>query len=133
MKYDDFIKEVQTRGRLSSQGEAVQAIRATLEVLGQRITQKEAEHLASELPQEIGVYLRDAGDTERFDLDEFFERVNKIEKSSVDLAESVHHARAVISVVKDAISEGEINDILAQLPDEFEPLFKSGSEGPMNK
>jgi uncharacterized protein (DUF2267 family) len=133
MKYDDFVKTVQTRARLSSLGEAVQAIRATLEALGQRISQEEADHLASELPQEIGVYLREAGNAEKFDLDEFFKRVNESERKSVDLADSVHHARSVISVLQDAVSKGEMGDIRSQLPEEFDPLFEAGSEGSMSQ
>jgi uncharacterized protein (DUF2267 family) len=39
--------------------------------------------------------------------------------------------RAVISVLKEAVSEGEINDIIDQLPEEYEPLFESGCEGPL--
>jgi uncharacterized protein (DUF2267 family) len=82
------------------------------------------------LPEEIGRYLREVeGPAERFDLNEFFERVSGHEGS--DLPVAVHHARVVTSVVRDAVTEGEIEDVLAQLPDEYKPLFESGSEGEM--
>ncbi|MBD3181562.1 DUF2267 domain-containing protein [Candidatus Poribacteria bacterium] len=132
MKYDDFVKEVQTRARLNTLGEAVEATRATLEALGKCISQEEANHLMSELPKEIGVYLEDIGEPERFSLDDFFKYINQNERKSVGLAESVHHARSVISVLQDAVSKGEMNDIKSMLSEEFEPLFRAGSEDYMS-
>lgn len=37
----------------------------------------------------------------------------------------------VIEVLGEAISPGEMNDIRAQLPEEFAPLFEAGSTGRM--
>jgi uncharacterized protein (DUF2267 family) len=130
MKYDEFIGQVQHRARLSSRGEAVQATRATLEVLRQRLAGGEPKDLASQLPPEIGRYLRGAEAAEGFDLEEFFKRVS--EKESAELPEAIHHARAVISVLKEAVTPGEMEDIRAQLPDGFGPLFESGSEGALS-
>lgn len=131
MTYDEFIGQVQSRARLGSTGEAVRATRATLEVLGQRLFGGEAKDLAAQLPQEVGYYLRQGKSNERFGLNEFFRRVS--ESEGVDLPVAVHHARAVISVVHDAVSQGEIDDVRDQLPEEFAPLFEAGSEGALNK
>lgn len=127
MQYDEFIGLVQNRARLASNGEAVRATRATLEVLGTRLYGGEVEDLAAQLPAEVGHYLRQVESNETFGLDEFFERVSRHEQ--VDLPEAVHHARAVISVIQEAVSPGEIEDVRAQLPAEFNPLFEAGSEG----
>lgn len=130
MNYSEFIGQVQSRGRMASEGEALKATRVTLEVLGQRLAGGEPRNLAAQLPEEIGRFLHDDDDTgERFDLDEFFRRVS--EREGVDLPVSVHHARAVISVLTEAVSRGEIDDVRAQLPEEFAPLFAAGSEGEM--
>lgn len=129
MQYDEFIGLVQNRARLASNGEAVRATRATLEVLGTRLFGGEAEDLAAQLPEEVGYYLRQVEINETFGLDEFFKRVSQREK--IDLPQAVHHARAVISVVQEAVSAGEMADVQAQLPDEFAPLFEAGSEGTM--
>ncbi len=43
-----------------------------------------------------------------------------------------HHARAVVSELQDAVTGGEIDDVKSRLPDEFMPLFESGSEGKLN-
>jgi uncharacterized protein (DUF2267 family) len=128
MKYNEFVGQVQHRARQSSVDEAVGAIRATLATLGQRLAGGEAENLAAQLPPEIGRYLAEIeADGERFGLDEFFERVGK--KEGTDLPDAAHHARAVVSVLSEAVSQGEINDMRAQLPEEYAPLFDSGSEG----
>lgn len=132
MNFDEFIGRVQSRGRMASEGEALKATRATLEVLGQRLAGGEPSNLAAQLPEEIGRFLHaDGGTGERFDLDEFFRRVS--EREGVDLPVSVHHARAVIAVLQEAVSAGEMRDVRAQLPTEFAPLFEAGSEGQMTR
>jgi uncharacterized protein (DUF2267 family) len=130
MRYHEFIGKVQNRARLGTTGEAVRATRATLEVLGERLYGGAAENLAAQLPSELGNYLTERKENQSFNLDEFFERVSVREK--VDLPRAVHHARAVISVVQEAVTEGEIEDVRAQLPDEYDQLFESGSEGEMS-
>lgn len=62
-----------------------------------------------------------------FNLEQFFQRV--AERESADLPQAVHHARAVISVLQEAVTPGEVADVRAQLPDEYDPLFDAGSEG----
>jgi len=54
------------------------------------------------------------------------------EREGVDLPDAVHQARAVISVLGEAVSPGEMADARAQLPDEYDPLFGLGSEGEMD-
>jgi uncharacterized protein (DUF2267 family) len=129
MEYDTFVGEVQQRTHLSSRDEVERATRATLETLVQRMAGGEAHDLASQLPPEIGKYVQGerAGSGERFSLDEFFQRVSQ--REGVDVPEAVSHARAVIKVVNEAVSQGEINDVRAQLPADFAPLFEAGSSG----
>jgi uncharacterized protein (DUF2267 family) len=130
MQYTEFVGHVQNRARLGTQGEAVRAIRATLETLGERMVKGQAENLAAQLPQEIGYYLQQQADTtDRFSLDEFFERVAK--RENVDMPDATHHARAVVSVLAEAVPPGQLQRVKGQLPDEFEPLFAAGSEGKM--
>jgi len=49
----------------------------------------------------------------------------------VDYPDAVFHARAVIAVLRQAVSPGEMLDVRAQLPPEFGPLFAEGAEGKM--
>jgi len=123
MQYDKFIGLVHNRARLASSGEAVRATRATLEVLGQRLFGGEPKDLAAQLPQEIGRFLLEADESESFGLNEFYERVSQ--KEGVDLPVAVHHARAVMTVVQEAVSAGEWDDLQEQLPDEYNDLFEA--------
>jgi uncharacterized protein (DUF2267 family) len=129
MQYHEFVGQVQNRARLGTTGEAVRAINATLETLGERIDEGEARHLAAQLPQEIGKYLEQAKTTESFELDEFFERVAT--RETVDLPDSVHHARVVVDVLLEAVTPDQVDHLRAQLPGEYEELLSAGSEGEM--
>ncbi len=123
MDYDSFIGQVHHRAHLSSKGQAVAAVRATLTTLAQRLTPEETKDLAAQLPQEIAVYLR-GGDQlgpERLAVHEFLQRVAG--REHVDMATANFHARVVLSMIKESVSKGELDDVLAQLPDEYHPLF----------
>jgi len=130
MKFDDFTGKVQHKAKLATTDEALAAIRATLETLAERTAGDEAENLAAQLPEEIGKYLHGKQIVERFSLADFFDRVT--EKEGVDKPFAVHHARAVIDVLQEAVSEGEIDNLRAQLPDEWDPLFEQGAEGDLD-
>ena len=127
MKFDEFTGKVQHKAQLASTDEALAAIRATLETLSERTAGDEAQNLAAQLPREIGQYLEDSHIVERFPLSEFFNRVT--EKEGIDKPVAVFHARAVIDVLQEAVSEGEIKNLRSQLPDEWDPLFEMGAEG----
>lgn len=125
MQHDEFIGQVQHRAHLSSRGAAERATRAVLETLAERLDGGEAKDLAAQLPREIGLHLtRDpqrAWESERLSLDEFYQRVS--ERETVDLPAAVHHARAVMSVVSEAVSAGEMHDVRQQLGEAYAPLF----------
>jgi uncharacterized protein (DUF2267 family) len=134
MKYDEFIEQVQKRANLVSQSEAERATRATLETLAERLSEKERLDAASQLPKGLAWYLRQPfiglgkqpapSPTRNFSLDEFFQRVSI--REDVPLATAREHARAVMSVLRDALSKGEFEDIRAQLPIEYYYEFFEG-------
>lgn len=130
MDLDEFLGHVQHRAQLASTGQALNATRSTLQVLGQRLAGGAPGNLAAELPRELREYLQDPGGGESFGLDEFCRRVSA--REGVDLPQSVHHARVVIEVLQEAVSAGAANKVLEQLPDEYQPLFTSGSQGEMD-
>jgi uncharacterized protein (DUF2267 family) len=125
MTHDQFVGQVQNRGHMDSRADAERATRATLETLAERLAGGEAEHLAAQLPREIGEHLRRSkgDDFERLSLDDFYHRVSEREAS--ELPEAAHHAKAVISVLREAVSEGEFADIETQLPEEFSHLLEA--------
>ncbi len=134
MKYNEFIEQVQKRAHLSSQSEAQRAVRATLETLAAYISPKERHDAASQLPKGIKTYLEqpfigpEKQPAPSFEsnasLDDFFQRISMLEE--VPLETAVEHARAVMSVLRDALSKGEFEDIRAQLPPELYNEFFAG-------
>jgi uncharacterized protein (DUF2267 family) len=122
MKATEFIKQVKERAGLNSREEAIEATHATLSVLGERLFGGERDDLAAQLPQELQAFLMEAKDGEKFDIDEFFLRVS--EEEDCEIEEAVEHAQAVIEVLCDAVTAGEIEDIKSQLPKDFAELFK---------
>jgi uncharacterized protein (DUF2267 family) len=130
MQTDEFLGQVQNKAHLATLGEAMRATRATLETLAERLGPDETRHLAAQLPHEIQLFLSDSGlpVPERFSSDEFLLRV--CAREGIDLPLSTHHARAVIDVLTEAVSPGEIVDVLDRLPDDYRRLF-AGSEGKM--
>jgi uncharacterized protein (DUF2267 family) len=73
VKAHEITSAVQQSARIDSHDHAEQAVRATLTVLGQRLS-TEAKDLAAQLPPEFAQCLQDAGQAERFDLQEFYRR-----------------------------------------------------------
>jgi uncharacterized protein (DUF2267 family) len=129
LKYDEFLGQVRHRAGLGSHAEAERATRATLETLAERLAGGEARDLASQLPAELAHFLQppDAGIGTKFTLEEFFELVS--EREGIDLGDSTFHARVVIGVLTEAVSQGEIQDVRVQLPAAFAPLFNVANEG----
>ncbi len=127
MQYDQFIQEVQTRAKLDNEAQSLKAVEATLNTLAERILKTEADDLAAQLPQRIGVYLVAGQYAQSFDLEQFYYKISLRESLGQPLAKM--HARAVLSVVEQAVSPGELRDMLAELPqEEYETLFTFGSE-----
>ncbi len=119
MKHDEFIKYVQSVAQLNSREEAERATRATLETLKERIVGDEASNLAAQLPQELGKYLRgrEGQNGQHFDLQDFIARVS--EKEGVEPTATAMHVRAVFSVLQQAVTPGEFDDVRVNLSDDY--------------
>ena len=123
MKRDEFLKHVQSVAQLDSREEAERATRATFEVLAERIVGDEAKDLASQLPQELGQYLRgrEGENGQAFSLKEFYQRV--ADKEGVEPNVAAMHVRAVFTVLQQAVSPGEFADVRANFSPDYEELF----------
>ncbi len=124
MQYSEFIGRVQSMAGLPSEDEAVKVTRVTLQTLATRLAGNESRHIADQLPAEVGRFLAESGAdqrTESFSLNEFYQRV--AERTGADEPAARHHCRAVMSVLRNALSPGEMDDIKAQLPEEFDALL----------
>lgn len=123
MKRDEFLKQVQSEAQLDSRDEAERVTKATLEVLALRIVGDEAKDLASQLPKEIGEYLRgrEGQNGQYFSLEEFYQRV--ADKQAIDPGFAAMQVRAVMAVLQQAVSPGEFADVRANFSDDYEELF----------
>lgn len=123
MDHDELIGEVQNRLELPSHGDAHKATRAVLTTLGERLQRGEATDLAAPLPDEIGRYLTEEPDQheERFSFDTFIDRV--AERADVDRSDATYYAQELMNIIHDAVPAGEIDDIRANLPEEYGDLF----------
>ncbi|HEV8567055.1 MAG TPA: DUF2267 domain-containing protein [Actinoplanes sp.] len=122
MKYPEFISKVTERSALP-RDEADAITRATLQTLGERITGGEARDLAAQLPKELQDDLASASEeAEPFDLEKFIRRVG--ERARVAPADARIGINAVFQTLEDAVSFGEFEDVMGQLPEEFGALAK---------
>jgi uncharacterized protein (DUF2267 family) len=123
MKYDEFIKHVQTIAQINSKQAAQTATSATLETLKERIVGDEASQLAAQLPKELGQYLhgREGENGGTFGVNEFLQRVSQ--KAGVDTDMAITQVKAVFAVLKDAVSPGEFADVRVNLSDDYQDLL----------
>jgi uncharacterized protein (DUF2267 family) len=129
MQFDDFINRVQEETKLGTREEAIEITRAVLETLGERLDRKVRNGVAAQLPDELKEFLLARSDhTDRYGLIEFYNRVGA--RADLKHQAAVTRTGQVVSVLRQAIPEGEIQDILEDLPDEYEELFEKKSPSP---
>jgi uncharacterized protein (DUF2267 family) len=114
MGFRELINKVQLNSGFSD-AESKQALELTVEGLAERLTEGERKDFASQLPQELQAIALSAPTAvaDHYDKDllkEFMEREDIEEDRAKKQIVSAWQA------LKEAISEGEINDIRAQLP-----------------
>ncbi|MBC2868702.1 DUF2267 domain-containing protein [Streptomyces mexicanus] len=123
MKYDGFLAQVRERGGYKDQDEAADVTKAVLEVLAQRISPGEVKDLASQLPGPLGQVLDHATpqQAQSFGIEEFYRRV--AERTHARPRTAQWDASAVLTTVADAVTGGELNQIISQLPSSYAILF----------
>lgn len=123
MTKEEFLRQVRNRLGLTDEAEAEAATRSVLAALADRITRDEAKDLASQLPKDFGDLVRErSGPVQKMDMDIFVSRV----QGDLDLmnrGDAERIIRGVFSVVKDAVSEGEWEDVVSQMPRDLQEMF----------
>ncbi|MEN3308551.1 MAG: hypothetical protein V7603_4753 [Micromonosporaceae bacterium] len=122
MRYDMFLSKVKERGEYADAREAEDVTRAVLGLLARRLDAGEAGDLAAQLPDPAAAALtsRD-GPAEAFGVREFLDRVARATNATEVTAQ--WDASAVLTTVAEAVSGGELNDVLTQLPSGYAALF----------
>jgi uncharacterized protein (DUF2267 family) len=126
VRYEEFIDRVAEHVTIGSREQAIIATQATLETLGERLDRDERDDLASQLPHPLKEYLLARPDTDRFLLEEFYNRVSA--RAGVRRTHGVRQAQAVMSVLQEAIAQGEWQDMLDSLPDDYRVAFSVDRE-----
>jgi len=107
---------------------AWRVLRAYLEVLRDRLTVDEAAHLAAQLPHMLRGVFYDGFDPSRQpekirDRDTFLARL--ADRAQLPgSAEAERAAAAVTRVLRRHVTEGELNDVLSQLPSEIREILE---------
>jgi uncharacterized protein (DUF2267 family) len=128
MNYETFIDRVGRRAGVPAERAEV-LTRAALHTLSDRLTAGEAMDLAAQLPKKLQMPLRPQRETaERFSLAEFTRRT--AERAGVDQAIAENGIRAVFATLREAVSGGEFDDVLAQLPPDFAFVSERVGAGP---
>jgi uncharacterized protein (DUF2267 family) len=123
MDQETFEKTVSSRAGMPRDRARV-LIRATLQTLGERLTRGEAGDLASQLPKDMKEWLNTSvPEADRFGLEEFVRRVS--ERARIPPEDARAAVRAVFTTLRDAVTAGEFNDVMSQLPGEFSQLVES--------
>jgi uncharacterized protein (DUF2267 family) len=126
---ETFIDRVANAARFDRE-RALRATEAVLETLGERLAAGEVDDLEALLPGELRPALElgklhTGGKASRFDLDEFVGRVaERAGETSRD--ESLDDARFVFRTLRESLPLQELDDILAELPREYDDLIGRG-------
>jgi uncharacterized protein (DUF2267 family) len=120
MQFEEFVREVADRTGMSRE-EAESLVHATLRTLAERLSGGEAEDLRAQLPKQLQAELiPPQEEAQGFGVDEFAQRV--AERSGIDEADAGAAVVATLSVIRDAVSPGEFDDVLSQLGRDFADL-----------
>src|SRR5919109_2912000 len=123
MQFEEFVDRVHEQTKLSTREEAITITRAVLETLGERLDRKVRNGVAAQLPDELRDFLLARSDnTDRYELAEFYNRVGT--RADLKYQDAIERTLQVFSVLRQAIPEGEIQDILEDLPSVYENMFE---------
>lgn len=109
---------------------ALRALEAALETLAERLAGGEVLDLERLLPGELRPALelgtlRSAGKAARISLDEFVSRV--AERDDATLEEALDLTRAVFATLRETLPPQELDDILAELAHDYDPILARNS------
>jgi uncharacterized protein (DUF2267 family) len=122
MQFEEFITRVQEQARLDTWEDAITITRAVLETLGERLDRKVRNGVEAQLPNELKEFLlARVGSGDQYGLEEFHNRVGA--RADLKYNEATERTRQVLTVLREAIAGGEIEDILEDLPPEYGTLF----------
>ena len=124
-----FLHNLRVLGSMNEE-EAEKAAVSVLCVLEQRLFGEEAAHLEAQLPSKLRNLLwrceRHIGSpANKFGRYDFIRMVS--EDLELDIFQAEKRIRSVFAALRDQVSEGEIEDVIGQLPADMRDLWQRGS------
>ena len=130
MQYDEFIIRVQQYANLDDRDDAIRLTRVFLATLAEPLSREETVGLGAQLPKELKDALTESkpletalSDTFKYDLEEFYNRLKG--RLDVPYSEAVRLAKAVSRVLREAITGGQIGDVVKDLSEDWGELFRA--------
>lgn len=130
MHYPDFLEKVRRAANIETLHDSLLVVEATLATFGERLTRTEKFELGAQLPKELKAFLGEMGDVQRFSLEEFYNRVAA--RAELGRPDAVKRSRAVMMVLKEAVTDGLLKQIREKLPAEYNELFGSEPLSPLS-
>jgi uncharacterized protein (DUF2267 family) len=121
VKYEAFLDRVAERAGLSEGADAERTTVAVLQELTDRITGDEAWDLLAQLPGQLKTAVIISPSALPLSADEFVERVAR--ELELPPEEARTRVRAVFATLREAVTWGELEDVLAQLDPEYADLL----------
>lgn len=117
MQTDEYITRVQRRADLNSSDEASRMTSTVLGVFGTLDLSGQLKDAASQLPQGIGPMLTAREASQPFSASQFVSAVAT--ELRIDEGAAEKAATAVLTTLREALSDGQFLDVNAVLPEEF--------------
>jgi uncharacterized protein (DUF2267 family) len=121
MKYDDFLDRVEQRAEIADGSEAERTVVVVLQELLDRISAKEGHDLLAQLPYQLKTSVAVTIAQVPLSRDEFVARVGTELQVSED--EARKRIRAVFGTLREAVSWGELEDVLLELDPDYADLL----------
>lgn len=121
MNRDEFLGKVRERGEYADRAETEHVTHTVLATLGERLGGEEAKDLAAQLPGDLADALPSAGTGQGYGEEEFLRRVAEQLGASPETAR--WDASAVLTTVAEAVTGGQLNQVLSRLPSGYAELF----------
>ena len=129
-KTEDWLHEIMNQLDWDDQQRAYRALRVVLHTLRDRLSVEEATDLSAQLPMLVrGLFFEGWNPSRKHDkvrtAEQFTDLVNQ-HFANADLEyyiDSTDVTRAVLNVLADHVSEGEIKDVKRVLPEELQELW----------
>lgn len=121
MKFVDFIRRVGERADIGDRFEAEKTSAVVLQALCDRLSGKEANDLLAQLPAMLRELVVVSPSAQPIPFEEFVRRV--ADELQVEPDEARKRIRAVFATLREAVTWGELRDVLAELDPEYVDLL----------